>query len=65
MTKIKTVTLDNNVDKHSSGECGGEEHSEEDESLGDDRSLENKTLGNNMALQPDINKDHCLHDQGQ
>ena len=43
----------------------GEESSEEDESSGDDRSLENKTLGNRMASQPDISKDHRLHDQGQ
>ena len=60
-----TIVSDDNIEKHSSNECDGEESSEEDESSSDDRSLENKPLENHKASQCDISKGDCLHDQGQ
>ena len=46
-----TIVSDDNIEKHSSNECDGEESSEEDESSSDDRSLENKPLENHKASQ--------------
>ena len=39
MTNKNTIISDNNIEKHSSDECDGEENSIEDESSDDDRSL--------------------------
>ena len=60
-----TIASYDNIEKHSSDECNGEESSEEDESSDDDWSFGNEKLGNHMVSHSYTNKGHRLHDQGQ